>query len=129
MADWLKVLEEQARLGDEMRRDVPKMLADPAISVEQVKALFAALEQQAEFVEKLKAALEGPRFRGRRQGHRTGGPLRRSRGVCGGEAEGDAGVGQSRADFRIGQTSCFRNSSGTGSPSMPTCSGQRPGGR
>ena len=59
MADWLKVLEEQGRLGDEMRRDVPKMLADPAISVGQVKALFAALEQQAEFVEKLKAALEG----------------------------------------------------------------------
>ena len=57
--DWLKILDEQTSLGDEMRRDVPKMLSDPAITVEQVKALFQALEKQAEFIEKLRAALEG----------------------------------------------------------------------
>lgn len=59
MTDWLKILEEQKRAGEEVRREAPRLLANPDISVEQVKALFQALEQQAEFAEKLKAALEG----------------------------------------------------------------------
>jgi hypothetical protein len=59
MTDWLKILEDEVRTGDEMQQQVPKMLADPEITVEQVKSLFAALEQQAQFSEKLKAALEG----------------------------------------------------------------------
>ena len=59
MTDWLKILKEQKQEGDRVRREVPKMLANPDITVEQVKALFQALEKQAEFVEKLKAALEG----------------------------------------------------------------------
>jgi hypothetical protein len=59
MTDWLKILEDELRTGNEMRRRVPGMLADPDITVEQVKALFSALEQQAQFSEKLKAALEG----------------------------------------------------------------------
>jgi hypothetical protein len=59
MTDWLKILGDEVRTGNEMRRQVPEMLADADITVEQVKALFAALEQQAQFCEKLKAALEG----------------------------------------------------------------------
>lgn len=59
MTDWLKILEEQKRAGEEVRREAPRLLANPDISVEQVKELFDALEKQAEFVEKLKAALEG----------------------------------------------------------------------
>lgn len=58
MTDWPKILEDEIRTGDDMRRQVPKMLADPQISVEQVKALFDALEKQAQFSEKLKSALE-----------------------------------------------------------------------
>ena len=57
MTDWL--ILGPVRTGNEMRRQVPGMLADPEITVEQVKALFSALEQQAQFSEKLKAALEG----------------------------------------------------------------------
>jgi len=58
LTDWLEILREQTATGDQMARDVPKMLADPEISREQVKALFGALEKQAEFVEILTAALE-----------------------------------------------------------------------
>ena len=56
--DWLKILDEEIRAGNKMRKIVPKMLSDPDITLEQVKALFSELEKQAEFVEKLKAALE-----------------------------------------------------------------------
>src|SRR5262245_31500437 len=59
MADWLAILKEQRKDGERMRREVPKMLADPAIAREQVMALFAALEKQAGFVEKLLEVLEG----------------------------------------------------------------------
>lgn len=59
MADWLKILEDEIKTGNEMRKQVPKMLADADITVEQVRTLFAALEKQAQFSEKLKAALEG----------------------------------------------------------------------
>lgn len=58
MADWLEILKEQRRDGERMRRDVPKMLADPAIARVQVMALFAALEKQTGFVEKLVEVLE-----------------------------------------------------------------------
>ena len=58
MADWLKILDDEIKAGDKMRKQVPKMLSDPEITIDQVKALFAALEQQAQFVEKLRAALE-----------------------------------------------------------------------
>ena len=58
MTDWLAILKEQADTGDQMAREVPKMLADTEISRDQVKALFDALEKQAEFVELLTAALE-----------------------------------------------------------------------
>ena len=58
MTDWLEILKQQAETGGQMARDVPKMLADPEISRDQVKALFAALEKQAEFVELLTSALE-----------------------------------------------------------------------
>ena len=58
VADWLKILDDEIKAGDKMRKQVPKMLSDPEITIDQVKALFAALEQQAQFVEKLKAALE-----------------------------------------------------------------------
>ncbi|MBX3580568.1 MAG: hypothetical protein KF810_01545 [Rhizobiaceae bacterium] len=56
--DWLKILDDEIASGDKMLKAVPKVLADPDISVDQVKALFAELEQQAQFVEKLRAALE-----------------------------------------------------------------------
>ena len=58
MTDWLEILKEQAETGNRMARDVPKMLADPDITPEQVKVLFGALEKQAEFAEALSAALE-----------------------------------------------------------------------
>ena len=56
--DWLKILDEEIKNGNKMRKVVPKVLSDPNISLDQVKALFAELEKQAQFVEKLKAALE-----------------------------------------------------------------------
>ena len=58
MTDWLKILDDEVRTGSDMQQQVPKMLDDPAITVDQVKSLFSALEQQAQFSEKLKAALE-----------------------------------------------------------------------
>jgi hypothetical protein len=58
LTDWLEILREQTETGDQLARDVPKMLAEPEISRDQVKALFGALEKQAQFVELLIAALE-----------------------------------------------------------------------
>jgi hypothetical protein len=58
LTDWIGILKEQTVNGDQMGREVPKMLANPDISEAQVKTLFAALEQQAEFAEKLRLALE-----------------------------------------------------------------------
>lgn len=56
--DWLEILKQQTETGDRMSRDVPSMLDDPEISEAQVRALFSALETQADFVEKLRMALE-----------------------------------------------------------------------
>ncbi|MEO9338105.1 hypothetical protein ABFT80_11745 [Mesorhizobium sp. SB112] len=56
--DWLDILKEQTRTGEQMGRQVPEMLAKPEITEGQVKALFQALETQAEFVERLTAILE-----------------------------------------------------------------------
>jgi hypothetical protein len=58
LTDWLDILKQQTAAGDQMSDTVAAMLADPAITEEQVKTLFAALEQQADFVEKLRMALE-----------------------------------------------------------------------
>jgi len=58
LTDWIAILKEQTATGDQMGREVPQMLANPDISEAQVKTLFAALEKQAEFVEKLRMALE-----------------------------------------------------------------------
>jgi hypothetical protein len=58
LTDWLDILKQQTATGDQMSNAVAAMLADPAITEEQVKTLFAALEQQADFVEKLTMALE-----------------------------------------------------------------------
>lgn len=57
--DWLKILDEEIRNGNKLRKAVPKMLSDPEVTVDQVKALFSELEKHAEFVEKLKTVLEG----------------------------------------------------------------------
>lgn len=62
VTDWLDILKEQARTGAEMAREVPATLANPDISRDQVKKLFAALEQQAEFVERLRQVLEANDF-------------------------------------------------------------------
>ena len=59
MADWLKILDEEIRSGNKLLKAVPKVLSNPDVTVEQVKALFSELEKQADFVEKLKAVLEG----------------------------------------------------------------------
>jgi hypothetical protein len=56
--DWLDMLKEQTRTGEQMGTQVPEMLAKPEITLDQVKALFQALETQAEFVERLTAILE-----------------------------------------------------------------------
>lgn len=58
MTDWVKILDDEIRTGNRMLKIVPKMLSNPDISLEQVRALFTELEKQAQFVEKLKAALE-----------------------------------------------------------------------
>jgi hypothetical protein len=58
LTDWVAILKEQTATGDQMGREVPQMLANPDISEAQVKTLFSALEKQAEFVEKLRMALE-----------------------------------------------------------------------
>ncbi|TPN81586.1 hypothetical protein FJ987_08030 [Mesorhizobium sp. CU2] len=58
MTDWIGILKEQTVNGDQMGREVPKMLANPDISEAQVKTLFSALEKQADFAEKLRMALE-----------------------------------------------------------------------
>lgn len=56
--DWLEILTQETATGERMEREVPDMLAHPDISEEQVRILFAALDKQAEFAEKLKQALE-----------------------------------------------------------------------
>ena len=58
MTDWLEILKQQTATGDQMAREVPQMVANPDISEAQVKTLFSALEKQADFVEKLRMALE-----------------------------------------------------------------------
>ncbi|MGB3389690.1 MAG: hypothetical protein WBA88_17090 [Pseudaminobacter sp.] len=58
MTDWLEILKQQNDEGKRMGRQVPKMLSDPAITADQVKALFDALEKQADFIERLVKALE-----------------------------------------------------------------------
>jgi hypothetical protein len=58
VTDWLEVLKQQSDEGRRMGRQVPKMLGDPAITADQVKALFDALEKQADFIERLVKALE-----------------------------------------------------------------------
>lgn len=58
MTDWLAILKQQTTTGDQMSREVPDMLENPDISEEQVSTLFSELERQADFVEKLRAALE-----------------------------------------------------------------------
>lgn len=58
MTDWLEILKQETATGERMEREVPDMLAHPEISEEQVRTLFAALDKQAEFAEKLKQALE-----------------------------------------------------------------------
>lgn len=58
LTDWLEILKEQTEAGARMGREVPKMLSDPDISAEQVGSLFHALEEQAQFVEKLTKILE-----------------------------------------------------------------------
>ncbi|MBZ9807555.1 hypothetical protein LB542_13955 [Mesorhizobium sp. BR1-1-9] len=58
MTDWIEILKQQTTIGDQMSREVPQMLANPEISEAQVKTLFSALEKQADFVEKLRMALE-----------------------------------------------------------------------
>ncbi len=57
--DWLKILEEEIQHGNKLRKAVPRMLASPEVTVDQVKALFSELEKQADFIEKLKTVLEG----------------------------------------------------------------------
>ena len=59
MTDWLKILDDEIRNGNKLLKSVPKMLKDPEITVDQVKALFSELEAQAQFVEKLRTVLEG----------------------------------------------------------------------
>jgi 2-hydroxychromene-2-carboxylate isomerase len=62
LADLLEILREQRETGLRMAEDVPRMLADPEITTEQIKALFKALEQQAEFTENLAGVLEESGF-------------------------------------------------------------------
>jgi hypothetical protein len=59
VADWLKILDDEIRSGNKLLKAVPKLLSNPDVTLEQVKALFSELEKQAEFVEKLKTVLEG----------------------------------------------------------------------
>jgi hypothetical protein len=58
VADWVKILDEQIAAGEDAAREVPAILDNPAVSEAQVKALFSELEKQADFVEKLRKALE-----------------------------------------------------------------------
>jgi hypothetical protein len=58
MADWLEILRKQTETCSEMDKEVPKMLANPDITADQVRALFEALEEQVQFVEQLARALE-----------------------------------------------------------------------
>jgi hypothetical protein len=56
--DWLATLREQAETGKQMAEEVPRTLANPDIALEHVQRLFQALEQQAQFVQKLAVILE-----------------------------------------------------------------------
>ena len=56
MTDWIGILKEQTVNGDQMGREVPKMLANPDISETQVKTLFAALEKFGHDFSIIKAA-------------------------------------------------------------------------
>lgn len=58
MTDWLEILKQQTVTGDQMAREVADMVAKPDLSEAQARMLFSALEKQADFVEKLRMALE-----------------------------------------------------------------------
>jgi len=58
MTDWLEILRKQTQTCTQMGKDVPRMLASPEIAADQVKALFDALEEQTQFVERLVRTLE-----------------------------------------------------------------------
>ena len=56
--DWLATLREQADIGKQMAHDVPLMLAQPDVTLAQVRRVFGALDHQAHFVEELANVLE-----------------------------------------------------------------------
>ena len=56
--DWLATLREQADIGKQMAHDVPLMLAQPNVTLAQVRRVFGALDHQAHFVEELANVLE-----------------------------------------------------------------------
>ena len=56
--DWLATLREQAEIGKQMAHDVPLMLAQPDVTLAQVRRVFGALDHQAHFVEELANVLE-----------------------------------------------------------------------
>jgi hypothetical protein len=58
VTDWLATLREQAKVGEQMAAEVSRMLSNPDISLQQVSRLYNALEQQAQFTEKLARMLE-----------------------------------------------------------------------
>ena len=43
VADWVEILREQRATGEQTAREVPAILDNPAVSEEQVQALFSEL--------------------------------------------------------------------------------------
>ena len=62
MADLLEILREQQDTAERMSEEVPRMLGNPDITTQQVKTLFSAIEQQADFAERLSGVLDDNGF-------------------------------------------------------------------
>jgi predicted trehalose synthase len=56
--DWNSVLKERGDIAKEIIRNVPPMLADPALTLDQATRLYHLLEQRAQEAEELAHALD-----------------------------------------------------------------------
>ncbi len=58
MTDWMATFRDQRALAEQMSADIPRTLADPALSFDLAAKLYRALEDQAEFMKLLAQKLE-----------------------------------------------------------------------
>jgi hypothetical protein len=62
MTDWMAMLNEQRKLGDQFAEEIPRTLTTPGLTLDQAAKLYKALEKQAAFMELFVRKLEENSF-------------------------------------------------------------------